>query len=378
MFNTTFLFLILIAFLAFSCSKPEGCTDESASNFDADAEKDDGTCVYDNNYDIPGSYSFENVSYSGQTDRLNMMEEMTVYLKTANESGVSLDLNKLMEMYENTGSHYSFQSDRQLKDKTFSLVQDSFENFFTYIVDASQSKVPGSNGTPGVVTSNDGQSAYLCDANGIEWTQLIEKGLMGACFYYQATSVYLSEDRIGNSVDNEIVEPGEGTEMEHHWDEAFGYLGVPKDFPQNKDGVRFHGKYANGRDAYLNCNETLMNAFIKGRAAISNKDMTTKEQQIDIIRSEWENVIAATAVHYLNSGKANITDDAKRNHALSEAIAFIWSLKFNEDKSITNQQVDDWLETLGNNLYEVEVSTLNTLRDDISSKFGFDEYKEQL
>ena len=29
-----------------SCSKKEGCTDPAATNFDVDAETDDGSCVY--------------------------------------------------------------------------------------------------------------------------------------------------------------------------------------------------------------------------------------------------------------------------------------------------------------------------------------------
>jgi hypothetical protein len=37
----------------------------------------------DTNYDIPSTYDFENVSYSGQTQRLDMMEELTVYMKTS-------------------------------------------------------------------------------------------------------------------------------------------------------------------------------------------------------------------------------------------------------------------------------------------------------
>jgi len=35
-----------------SCSKEEGCTDETATNYDADAEEDDGSCVYGSNNEV--------------------------------------------------------------------------------------------------------------------------------------------------------------------------------------------------------------------------------------------------------------------------------------------------------------------------------------
>lgn len=329
-------------------------------------------------FDVPTTYSFDNVSYSGQTERLNMMEEMTTYMKTANTSGVALDATKLKEMYANEGGHFSFSSSKQLKSKTFSLDQGVFEGYMDAIALASQSTVAGSNGVAGVVESNDASKAYLFDENGIEYTQIIEKGLMGAVFYYQAMAVYLSDDRIGDAVDNENITPGEGTDMEHHWDEAFGYLGVPTDFPTNTNGVRFHGKYCNSRNGILSLSQPLMDAFILGRAAISNDDMDVKWEQVPIIRSNWEKVIAGTAIHYLNGGRDDIADDALRNHQLSEAIAFVSSLKYSPAKTITEAQIQDVLDLIGTNLYNVTASNLTEARDLLSSIYGMDSVKDQL
>ena len=39
--------------------------------------------------------------------------------------------------------------------------------------------------------------------NGFEPVQLIIKGIMGSCFYYQGTSVYLSEAKM--NVDNDVA-----------------------------------------------------------------------------------------------------------------------------------------------------------------------------
>ena len=332
----------------------------------------------DPEYTVPTTYNFDNVSYSGQTDRLNMLEEMTTYMKTGNTSGTELNAAVLKNMFANENNPFSFTSTKQIKSKTFELDQDQFETYMDNIAAASQSTVVGSNGIAGVVESNDGAKNYLFDENGIEYTQLIEKGLMGACFYYQATSVYLSDDRVGPTVDNETVTPGEGTDMEHHWDEAFGYLGVPTNFPTNTEGVRFYGKYCNSRDGILGTNATLMDAFLAGRAAISNSDYDKKDEMIPVIRDTWELVSAATAIHYLNGGVADFGDDALRNHQLSEAIAFTSNLKYNPTKKITHAQIDEVLAFIGTNLYESTVADLNAAKDLISSVYGLDDIKDTL
>jgi hypothetical protein len=72
----------------------------------------------------------------------------------------------------------------------------------------------------GVVTTKDGAKSYLLSPAGIDYAELVEKSIMGATFYFQATGVYLSEEKTGDAVDNTTVKSGEGTPMEHHWDEA--------------------------------------------------------------------------------------------------------------------------------------------------------------
>lgn len=329
-------------------------------------------------FEVPDTYNFENVSYSGQTQRLDMLAEMTTYMKTGNTSGTVLDAQVIKDMFANANDPFSFSSTKQLKDKCFSLDADLFESYMDSIAVASQSTVAGGPGVAGVVENASATKAYLLSANGVEYTQFIEKGLMGAVFYYQATGVYLSDDKIGAAVDNSNVTTGEGTDMEHHWDEAFGYFGVPIDFPTNTEDARFYGGYCNSRDALLNSNDLLMTAFLTGRAAISGKDMDAKNLQIPVIRDTWEKVIAGTAIHYLNGAKTDFADDALRCHQLSEAAAFTRALRYNPTKKISDTNWQNALDLIGENFYTISVTDIDAARDLLSSTYGMDAIKDQL
>ncbi|NBC06704.1 MAG: DUF4856 domain-containing protein [Bacteroidetes bacterium] len=333
----------------------------------------------DASYDIPDTYDFENVSYSGQVQRLQMLLEMKNYLGSANTMGTTLDANRLKAMYANDAANANWQgsydASKQLKSKTFEQEQAAFEALMDAIAQYSQSTVAGTEGTAGVVVSNDGAKQYLLNENGVEYAQLIEKGLMGACFYYQALSVYFGDDRM--NVDNETVVPGEGTDMEHHWDEAFGYYGVPTDFPLNKDGTAFWGVYSDRRDPVINCNQEMMEDFIRGRAAISNDDLDTRDEAIAEIRATWEKITATTAISYINTALENFDDMAIRAHALSEAIAFTYAIQFNPEKSLSNAEVAAVLENIAGsaefmemNLYTITPAQLEAAKDQLAKAVG--------
>lgn len=363
-----------------------------------------GEEVDPNNYDVPSTYEFiddsgkSTVSYSGQTTRLNQLGEITTYMKSANTPGVALSAEQLLEMYSNNdGQGSSFFSDdangvdKQLKNKTArgdANYTAIYENYFTEMAAASATTVEGQyNGAPGQAgVIQSGEKAYLVNENGLEYTQIIEKGLMGAVFYDQIQNVYLGEEKL--NVDNtEAVDPENGkfyTVMEHHWDEAYGYFTSATDFPTNGTD-RFWGKYSNTVDALLNTNETIASAFRTGRAALSNDDLDTRDDQIVIIRTELERVCAGTAIHYLNGSIANFTDNAVRTHELSEAAAFLEGLYFSSPHTtrLTASQITEITDLLKNesgdyDFYNVTVQDLTQARDLLSSHMGFDDVKTEL
>jgi hypothetical protein len=246
-------------------------------------------------------------------------------------------------------------------------------------------------------TATDGQvgllwrtsvSEYmLVNENGHHLEELIEKGVMGATFYFQITAVYLSDARIGNGVNNDSLVAGENyTDMEHHWDEAFGYLGVPADFssdwPESRnDETIFIGKYIRGRDELMGSSSRIMNAFKTGRAAIVAKAYEARDAQRDIIYEELERVFAATAIHYINEALANQSDEGDFFHALTEAYGFVRAMQFNPRSQLSSSEILQLLKDLSDpnfNFWQTTLTGLNTAKASLADTYGLNEIKDDL
>ncbi len=340
----------------------------------------------DSSIQPPDNYEFtrdgeSTVAYPGQNDRLDMVEEMKAYIATAHEGEV-ISEQALNDMFENTngdgGGNFSFTSDRDLKSKTFAPDLDN--NLFTDIfADAEAASENGSNGiraqdgVAGLLEREESGNDILVDEKGREFTQLVEKGLMGAVFYNQIFNVYLTDDRIGPDVENSETEEGANyTSKEHHFDEAYGYFNAPVDFesdwPESRnDELRFWSDYSNGSDEQLGFNDKVMEAFILGRTAIVNDNQEVLDEQVDILYEELELISAATAVHYINStiSQLNNGNTGEAFHALSEAWAFVNALKYSPNRKITNDQVNQILNTdfgENGNFWQVTPEGLNNAK----------------
>ncbi|GHA63311.1 DUF4856 domain-containing protein [Pontibacter akesuensis] len=333
-------------------------------------------------YNVPETYTFDNVNYSGQTTRLAMLSEIDAYVKTGN-TGRPLDAQKLKNMYANVNTPFTDASlnaatDKQLKNKTIESARPVFEGYFDAVAQASLlGTTPAAPGKAGILTTADNKP-YLVDANGVEYAQLIQKGLMGAVLYFQAVDGYLSAEKIGPAVDNTTVKDGQGTDMEHHWDEAFGYFGAPVNFPKETEGAKFWANYSNQVDAALGSNKALMDAFLKGRAAISAKDMEAKDEAAATIRTEWERLVAASTIHELNAAKKNMADQAKKSHYLSEALGFLMGLQYKTDRQLTNEKYQEVKNAIGTNLYATTADDINEAIDILSAVYKMDSIKGQL
>jgi hypothetical protein len=309
---------------------------------------------------VPSTYVFERngastVNYQGQTDRLNMLSEMKNYLATG-DKGQVLSLQKLLDMYSNTNSPFSSQelnqaTTKQLENKTNAAQVGFFKGLMAKAAEVSQdvaaNNTPAAEGVAGRIQRGTTGNFVNVNEKGWEFTQLIEKGLMGAVFYDQIFNTYLTDAKIGEAVDNKnLVEGKNYTALEHHWDEAFGYWGVPIDFPKgdpvlSPEFKRFWANYTNGRNELLKVNQPLMDAYILGRAAIVAKNHTVKNDQVKVIIDLHELVSAATAVHYINDAMGFLSSGDQGNlfHSLSEAYTFVSAIQYSPLKKITQNEI---------------------------------------
>ncbi len=376
-----FFYLLAISILVtpvVSCKK-KGCTDPTAANYNSKAKQDDGSCYYNENqtYSVPTTYTFTNsngestVDYGGQTERINQLIEMIQYADLGTSQVISAQVLKDMfaNVNGNGNGNFSFTSTKKLQDKCFSLDTATIIAHFTDIAAASNSYMnTATNGQAGTLTS--GTSTYLFDATGFEKSEMIEKSVMGAVFMYQALNVYLGSTNM--NADNTTLVAGKTyTNLEHYWDEAFGYFAVPTNFP-TAPAFAFWGKYCNSQNTNLNSNQVMMGNFLKGRAAISNKVLADRDPAIVEIREMWEKIAAYQAMRYLDQAVTNYgTDQAKYLHVLSEAYGFIYSLRFApvETRNMSISEVDSLLAQFNGNLWNLTLNDINSIKASIDQNY---------
>ncbi|MFY0688041.1 MAG: DUF4856 domain-containing protein [Cyclobacteriaceae bacterium] len=359
---------------------------------------DDEPTPDDNLIEIPDTYEFTRdgattVSFSGQTDRLNMLSEIKTYVKNGDE-GEEVSASKLNDMFANTNGPFENaelnSSTKQLENKTFIADVQYFKDLFTSLETASQDYVANASeaaqGQSGMIERGTSGDFVLLNDKGWEYTQFIEKGLMGAVFLHQILNSYLTEDKIGPAVENVELSKGKNyTTKEHHFDEAFGYWGVPVDFPDElaAEDKRFWASYSYGRESLTGSVTALKDAFLKGRTAIVNNDETALDEAVIVINEELELLSAATAIHYLNDAieDVNAGDLGNLFHHASEAYMFARAIKYQADKKLTDDQLNTILNTdLGTNgdFWTISVDGLNQAKSTIATVYAIGDIADQL
>jgi len=302
----------------------------------------------------PATYYFEamgtmgpanTVAYSGQTTRLLMAKQLVDALKNGTH-----DLNQLQNMWT-TGTGFADGLDnpgKVLRSKTSAsptasatvqvqlddmLVNFSDEVYANWNTDA----VAGTGGE--YSTGNSGRIIHI-NSKGMEIDQCFAKSLIGALCLDQTVNKYCEASyQAGlNNVDRDPAEDNNATEMEHKWDEGFGYVYGhfgPENINGDLSADALLGKYLN-KSGFETEKVAVFAAFKLGRAAISHSepDAILRDAQSVIIKAEISKVIAAKAVAYLEESADLLETEggfsADYFHALSEGWGFILSLQYTD------------------------------------------------
>lgn len=341
---------------------------------------------------LPSTYNFDNVDFSEQTTLLSMLTAIGVEMR----KGLTQDLSgaTLFNMYSNTANPFSNDtlnfSGAQLREETYADDIPVFDSYFQNLAAVSTLRanlVTGGGMAGTAISVIDNTKKYLVDSNGVEYAQLIQKGLMGAVFYYRISQDETAKSTLDAS-DNTTVTPGSGTHMQHEWDEAFGYWGVPVtltasnfDSLNTAKKVYFYGNYVSkGEDIGLV--GKLLTAYIKGRDAIGRKDYATRDAAAADVRKDFELINACGYISYLNQAVAASGDYATFCHTMSEGFGFFNALKYNSGKKISQTDFDDILSKyyVGGKLSFAHFTSLEliSIRDRLSTIYGLDSIKNTL
>ena len=355
----------------------------------------------DSSINVPSAYVFDSrfspgessVSYSGQVVRNLLLQDLKIFTGNLGKDGAqSASAQDMLNYYAHDDaygletltnpkdhsaleSRYSSMSTgKNLNGKISSDIVIGYgktadalvREWIDIIADNSQDAAK--LGTPAVYTTEDG----------VDLSQMINKVLIGAVPYYQATGKYLY--LLFEKGNAEAKEGKTYTDMEHYWDEAFGYFGAAADYNRysdadvkagvnldsNGDGkIDFKSEYnfaiakgAAKRDiggTGVDFTSDIFTAFLTGRTLIVNQ---ASQADIDAQRiaaaNGMEKVIAATVVHYINDTLGDLEvygtsdyNETNHNKHWAEMKGYAIGLQFNPFKLISDSQLRDLHDKLG-------------------------------
>lgn len=321
-------------------------------------------------YTVPDTYTFSNVDYKESASRISMWVGYTGILGRSNTRQLSQDT--INNLWNNTNSSFTAETasnipytfDQLNALTTYNLSSKSadaalLKSYADSMVVVSQYyNTPASEGVAGKIGTR------IFNYSGLEFNQAVAKGLMGALQVHNIIGIL---DHIPAD-DNSTVVTGQGTAMEHNWDLAFGYVGIPADYdssfnygaaPVKADRPLAIGGYFAERGKFIASGGRVFEAFRKGRAAISAKDYEVRDEAIGIIKEYLEKTLAAAAYFYITAPQTQAELSAKF-HGLSEGYGFVKALKYRAATSPLTQTEYQKLDNIINtNFYELAADATN-------------------
>ena len=346
--------------------------------FSCDSDDDDNNMV--DPIVAPSSYDFTrdgetSVIYSGQTTRLAQSEQLYDALNAL----TSVEDLDMMFNGGSDGNSAGFADDpsgielngtsKKIGNKTSSstlrgdaILKSQFDAWITeYATDVAPAVANGDEFVP-MTAAPGALGGYQLNAMGQELDQLFFKSLIGAFTLDQIVNNYIHPNQLdsGSRIDdndNDVLSGDNNyTDMEHKWDEGFGYLYGRYDEDLDTAGSQPSGAtdllmkyFKKVNDNYEpGIADEVYNAFIAGRTAIVNKDYNERDAQADIIQVALSKVIGYYAIYYMNDYAAKLTSGniAGAHHSLSEAWGFLFSLMYTNDGNDEIFMIDGGVPTL--------------------------------
>ncbi|MHB1178213.1 MAG: DUF4856 domain-containing protein [Daejeonella sp.] len=333
------------------------------------------------------------IDLSSGNNRYKSLAALNTYNSLALKNTQKLDASVLKNLYSNTGNPFTSAVHADYAALNSSGVQLRNVTAFSWPVSAAEAvrakiesdleemaaisnsvSILASKGTAGYLPNGTGKN--LVNAKGIETAQVIQKSLIGAYQLDYIANVHLNK---GLEADNNTLVSGKDyTQLEHNWDEAYATLTLNPIFLA---GATDAAKSPNAQESFLGSYVWEFNkanyakihaAFLKGRAAVVNNDVSEYKTQAKFIRTQLELSIAKAALGYLDKWKTSTTDGA-RAHAMGEGLGFIYSLRFASSFGADAKFSDDILAALissPNGFWDLTAAKINTASDAIKAKFS--------
>ena len=386
---------------------------------------------------VPSVYEFESrftagqssVVYTGQTVRNLLLQDLKIFTDALGKDGAQPATAEDMLMFYAHDDSYNMTTLTKPKDGSAALeskyssistgknlngkiygetlieypgktADDKVREWIQIIADNSQD--PNKLGTPAVYTTDDG----------LDLSQMINKVLIGTVPYYQATGKYLT--LLFEKGNSEAKEGKTYTDMEHYWDEAFGYFGAAQDYNTYSDAdIKSKGSKDSNGDGQIDFNKEynfslavgaakrdigsstgvdltkeIFDAFLTGRALITAEgDQADIEVHQITAANGMEKVIAATVVHYINDTLADMAQIGTSNYSQkdhnkhwAEMKGYAIGLQTSSFKLISDSQLRELAGTMGtapvyaepgSSAYNTAVANLNRARDVLQEAYGF-------
>ena len=357
----------------------------------------------------PATYEFlrdgaSTVSYGGQTTRLNQVDAIYNALNSKADDGSGAQKfyteAELDAMFADGAGFMNATlngTGKKVRSKTSagcaagnSATQAQFDDqiadFTANVVSAWTANA--SAGVAGKLT--DATRSIHVNVKGHEIDQTFVKGLIGGMCTDQIVNNYLQPCQLDSGTRNEdntngVLSSGKNyTDMEHKWDEAFGYLYGQVENAKTADlstGLSSTGttlfKYFTKIEGsnQPGIAATVFEAFKLGRAAIVAGAYDVRDAQANIIKIQLSKIIGYKSVDYLNGymSKMAAGNTADAFHALSEGYGFIMSLQFtndgNDNPYFSKAEVDAMLAKM-DDFWTVKDSDLTSMVSQIQSKMN--------